>query len=86
MEWIEVNPLPQVCEECQERKECLAKGEGEWCCDECDYLGLRFVSTMSEERRKQLINRKQILRATGLNGTQPALETILEKVKELFTD
>lgn len=35
--------FPPVCQTCEERKNCLAKGEGEWCCEECDYLALRFV-------------------------------------------
>ncbi len=43
MQFIEANPLPKVCQECQDRKECLSRGEGEWCCDECDYLGERFI-------------------------------------------
>lgn len=43
MHFIESNPLPKVCQECEDRKTCLAKGEGEWCCDKCDYLGERFV-------------------------------------------
>ena len=43
MEIIEVNPMPEVCVNCAERKSCIARGEGEWCCDECDYLGERFI-------------------------------------------
>ena len=43
MRFIEADPLPAVCQDCQDRKECLSRGEGEWCCDECDYLGERFI-------------------------------------------
>ena len=43
MQFIEAEPMPQACQECEERKACLALGEGEWCCDECDYLGERFI-------------------------------------------
>ena len=43
MRYIEANPLPRVCQECAEVKECLERGEGEWCCDECDHLGERFI-------------------------------------------
>lgn len=43
MEYAEVSPHPSVCLDCEERKLCLENGEGEWCCDECDYLLMRFV-------------------------------------------
>lgn len=43
MRYIEANPLPQACQDCAEVKACLARGEGEWCCDECDHLGERFI-------------------------------------------
>lgn len=43
MRYVEANPLPQACQDCTEVKECLARGEGEWCCDECDHLGERFI-------------------------------------------
>jgi hypothetical protein len=41
---IEATPLPEVCQNCKDRNEALDKGiTDEWYCDECDYLGLRFV-------------------------------------------
>ncbi len=43
MKFIEAEPSPKVCKECEERKACLARNEGEWCCDECDRLGERFI-------------------------------------------
>ena len=44
MNYIEANPLPECCQLCEERRTCLAKGEGEWCCDECEHLAERFIS------------------------------------------
>lgn len=49
MQFIEANPLPMVCQACSERKELLARGEGEWCCDECDYLAERFIMIPDKE-------------------------------------
>ena len=43
MEYIEVSPLPEVCQNCEDRRKCLEEDGCEWCCDECDYLGARFV-------------------------------------------
>ena len=43
MEYIEVSPLPEVCQNCEDRRKCLEEDGCEWCCDECDYLGTRFV-------------------------------------------
>ena len=40
--FVEADPLPPVCRTCAERQACIARGEGEWCCDECDHLGQRF--------------------------------------------
>lgn len=47
MQFIEADPLPKACQECVEIKECVARGEGEWCCDECDHLGERFLTVRS---------------------------------------
>ena len=47
MQFIEADPLPMVCQTCEDRKNCLAQGEGEWCCDECDHLGKRFISILN---------------------------------------
>ena len=43
MEFKQATPLPEVCRSCTDRKQCLAHGEPEWCCDECDYLMERFI-------------------------------------------
>ena len=43
MEYIEVSPLPEVCQNCGDRRKCLEEDGCEWCCDACDYLGARFV-------------------------------------------
>ena len=43
MEYIEVSPLPEVCQNYEDRRKCLEEDGCEWCCDECDYLGARFV-------------------------------------------
>ena len=43
MRVIEVNPLPEVCQQCEDRRNCLAADEGEWCCDECEHLEERFL-------------------------------------------
>ena len=48
MEWVEVFPPPQECRECGERRACIARGEGEWCCDACDYLRNRFIPASDE--------------------------------------
>ncbi len=56
MQFIEANPLPKVCMECEERKELLARGEGEWCCDECDYLADRFIMVPDKEPKKNAKN------------------------------
>lgn len=40
---IEVSPLPEACQLCEERRNCIASGEGEWCCDECEHLAQRFI-------------------------------------------
>jgi len=42
-EYVEANPIPSVCRDCEERASCLARGEGEWCCEECEHLGEQFV-------------------------------------------
>lgn len=40
--YILKDPLPPVCAKCEERKQCMAEGFGEACCDECDHLLGRF--------------------------------------------
>ena len=46
---VEADPVPRVCRMCAERQACLAKGEGEWCCDECEHLAERFVLVDGQE-------------------------------------
>ena len=43
MDWIEREPLPAVCQNCADRLTCLTRGEGEWCCEECENLLERFA-------------------------------------------
>ena len=43
MQYIEKDPLPEICRTCAERAACLARGEGEWCCEECENLMERFI-------------------------------------------
>lgn len=45
MEWIEANPLPQRCQECQED------------CYNCDYAGERWYLSKADELR----SRKQMM-------------------------
>jgi hypothetical protein len=47
MEYVERVPLPEVCLGCEDRAGCLARGEGEWCCEECEHLLERFVCVES---------------------------------------
>ena len=56
MEYIEVSPLPEVCQNCEDRRNCLEEDGCERCCDECDYLGARFVPSIL--RRKLEKERK----------------------------
>lgn len=44
VEYFEVNPLPECCQNCSE--------PDEGCCDECDHLGERFI--LPEEDQRQL--------------------------------
>ena len=42
MDYIERDPLPEICACCADRLACLARDEGEWCCEECENLLARF--------------------------------------------
>ncbi len=67
MEYIEKDPLPQVCLDCQEYKECLAQGLCEACCDECDHLMERFVDQEEDLEQKFKIYRlRRALRDFGI--------------------
>ena len=49
MEWIEANPLPAVCQNCQEEE-----------CYNCDYAGERWTLSQADELR---VRRKGLLKA-----------------------
>ena len=49
MEWIEANPLPAVCQNCQEEE-----------CYNCDFAGERWTLSQADELR---IRRKGIIKA-----------------------
>ena len=49
MEWIEANPLPAVCQNCQEEE-----------CYNCDYAGKRWTLSQADELR---VRRKGLLKA-----------------------
>ena len=53
MEYIDPGALPQVCQECIDRGECLARNEPEWCCDECEHAFLRWPISRAQELREQ---------------------------------
>ena len=49
MEWIEADPLPAVCQNCQEEE-----------CYNCDYAGERWTLSQADELR---VRRKGLLKA-----------------------
>lgn len=49
MEWIEAEPLPAVCQNCQEEE-----------CYNCDYAGERWTLSQADELR---VRRKGLLKA-----------------------
>lgn len=49
MEWIEANPLPTACQNCQEEE-----------CYNCDYAGERWTLSQADELR---VRRKGLLKA-----------------------
>ena len=49
MEWIEADPLPAVCQNCQEKE-----------CYNCDYAGERWTLSQADELR---VRRKGLLKA-----------------------
>ena len=51
MDFNEANTLAEVCEKCEDRRECVSKGEPEWCCDECDNALLRWPNPRVQELR-----------------------------------
>ena len=46
MDYIEKDPLPETCLNCTDRLACWTRGEGEWCCEECETLQDRFYTLL----------------------------------------
>lgn len=69
LDYIPKDTLPQVCLDCEERKECLAQGAGEACCDECDHLMERFIVVGEEEleQKWKVYRLRRALRAFGID-------------------
>ncbi len=67
MEWIEANPLPAVCENCQEED-----------CYNCDYAGERWTLSQADELR---VRRKGLLKA--IDRLQRQVKAIDEELKAL---
>lgn len=67
MEWIEANPLPAVCENCQEEE-----------CYNCDYAGERWTLSQADELR---VRRKGLLKA--IDRLQRQVKAIDEELKAL---
>ena len=65
MEWIEADPLPAVCQNCQEEE-----------CYNCDYAGERWTLSQADELR---VRRKGLLKAIErLQRQVKAIDTELE--------
>ena len=67
MEWIEANPLPAVCVNCQEED-----------CYNCDYAGERWTLSQADELR---VRRKGLLKA--IDRLQRQVKAIDEELKAL---
>ena len=74
MEWIEANPLPQVCQECEAEQR-----EGD--CGSCEYGGLRFYLSEEDELK---VSRKGLLRR--IERDQAKVKEIEAKLDELGAD
>ena len=67
MEWIEANPLPAVCQNCQEEE-----------CYNCDYAGERWTLSKADELR---VRRKGLLKAIErLQRQEKAIDAELEVI------
>ena len=65
MEWIEANPLPPECVDCQEEE-----------CYNCDYAGKRWTLSQADELR---VRRKGLLKAIDrLQRQVEAIDAVLE--------
>ena len=71
MEWIEANPLPQVCRDCE------ADGK-EIDCGSCEYGGLRFYLSEADELKT---TRKGLLRRIERDNAR--VKEIEARLKEL---
>ena len=68
MEWIEADPLPAVCQNCQEEE-----------CYNCDYAGERWTLSQADELR---VRRKGLLKAIErLQRQVKAIDAELEVVE-----
>ena len=67
MEWIEANPLPAVCQNCQEEE-----------CYNCDYAGERWTLSKADELR---VRRKGLLKA--IDRLQRQVKAIDEELQAL---
>jgi len=67
MEWIEANPLPAVCVNCQEEE-----------CYNCDYAGERWTLSQADELR---VRRKGLLKA--IDRLQRQVKAIDEELQAL---
>lgn len=67
MEWIQANPLPAVCQNCQEEE-----------CYNCDYAGERWTLSQADELR---VRRKGLLKA--IDRLQRQVMAIDEELKAL---
>lgn len=67
MEWIEANPLPPACQNCQEEE-----------CYNCDYAGERWVLSKEDELRLQKVS---LLKA--IDRLQQQVKKIDEELKAL---
>lgn len=74
LEFIEANPLPQVCQECEAEQR-------EWDCGSCEYGGLRFYLPEAEELK---LSRKGLLRR--IERDQAKVKEIEAKLDELEVD
>ena len=54
MDYVEQAPLPAVCQNCADRAACIARGEGEWCCEECENLLERFICMADDTDKSQI--------------------------------